>query len=229
MLVKGLFTQLSGSVGGVTGSHNRGGLYLRSRSIPVDPSSVLQQAVRAATATLAARWRDVLTEAQRDAWRTYAANTPLLSPLGDARDVGGLPMYVRGNVVRIQIGEAPADDPAVSGLPTLSAPTSATISAATGVMNLGLAADPWVDLDDTFLAVYASRQLSQGVTFWKGPYRLIGDVEGNSTTPPTAFTGSYSAAFGAAAVDDQVRVQMRVVDAFGRLSAPVRFPIIVTT
>ena len=33
------FTQASGSVGGLTFAHNRGGMYTRARSIPVNPKT----------------------------------------------------------------------------------------------------------------------------------------------------------------------------------------------
>ena len=47
MLFRGThLTDASGSLSGVTYSHNRGGAYTRNRSIPVNPNTVQQQAVR---------------------------------------------------------------------------------------------------------------------------------------------------------------------------------------
>ena len=37
-----VYTQASGSVGGLTYSHNRSGMYTRARSTPTDPASTLQ-------------------------------------------------------------------------------------------------------------------------------------------------------------------------------------------
>lgn len=230
MLIKsGLVTQISGSFGGMTGSHNRGGMYLRARSIPVDPASTLQQAVRDAMSNLAARWRDTLTPAQRDDWRTYAANTPLLSPLGDARDVGGLPMYTRGNLIRMQLGASVVDDAPLAGVPQLTTPTNFALLTGDGLLTADLAADPWVGSSENFLAVYASRPLSAAIGFYKGPYRLIGSVEGNNLMPPTDFSVDYAAAYGTPPSGSQVRVQLRVVDVASRLSAAVREAVIVTT
>lgn len=230
MLIKsGLVTQISGSFGGMTGSHNRGGLYLRARSIPVDPATTLQQAIRDAMSSLAARWRDTLTPAQRDDWRTYATNTPLLSPLGDPRDVGGLPMYTRGNVIRLQLGESVVDDAPLAGVPELTTPTNLALLTGDGLLTGDLIADPWVDLGGNFLAIYASRPLSAAIGFYKGPYRLIGSVEGNNLTPPTSFSVDYGAIFGTPSSGAQVRVQFRVVDVGSRLSAAVREAVIVTT
>lgn len=223
MLVQGIFTAISGSVGGVTGSHNRGGQYLRARTVPTDPSSPRQDVMRAAVSTLTSRWRDTLTDGQRQAWSNYAANTPLLSPLGDSRDVGGLPMYVRGNAVRLQIGEAVIDTAPTSGLPSLTPPTNVTATAATRVLTGDLAADAWTGEADSFLVAYLSRGLSQSINFWKGPYRLSQSAEGNAT-PIVNFNLSWAASWPSSVIvaGQKVALKFRVVDAQGRLSAPVR-------
>lgn len=228
MLVKGVFTQISGSVGGVTGSHNSGGMYLRARAIPTDPGTLRQVIMRAIVAFLAARWRDTLTAGQRAGWETYATNTPITGPLGDPRVVGGLPMYIRANSVRLQISESVIDSPPATGLPALNVPTNIVLSNSTGLLSFDLAADPWVDLNDAFLVVYASRPLSPALNFFKGPYRLIDSVEGDSVAPPSAFSGDYEAIWGPVAQGEQVRIQLRVADELGRLSAPLRESVIVT-
>ncbi|KKM06452.1 hypothetical protein LCGC14_1743870, partial [marine sediment metagenome] len=47
MLFKsGLITQGSGSIGGLTASHNRGGMYFRARTIPTNPATSFQTVVR---------------------------------------------------------------------------------------------------------------------------------------------------------------------------------------
>ena len=49
MKFKGMIgSMFSGSSGGVTASHNRGGYYLRQRVVPSDPASTLQLKVRSA-------------------------------------------------------------------------------------------------------------------------------------------------------------------------------------
>ena len=45
---------ISGSVGGTVFSRNKGGAYMRNRSIPVNPQSAAQVVVRAAMAFLTA-------------------------------------------------------------------------------------------------------------------------------------------------------------------------------
>ena len=99
-----IFSEMSGSVGGLTFSHNNGGLYVRARAIPTNPGSPQQDVVRAAFGALVAAWTELLSEAEREAWRVYAANTPLLGPLGDVRNVTGMNMYLRCNTLRSAFG-----------------------------------------------------------------------------------------------------------------------------
>jgi hypothetical protein len=61
----------SGSIRGLTASHNRGGQYFRGRTIPTNPNSVFQQAVRNNLSVLQTRFLSTLTAAQRLAWTTY--------------------------------------------------------------------------------------------------------------------------------------------------------------
>src|SRR5690606_20282519 len=106
-----LLTTGSGSVGGLTLSHNAGGLYLRARRTPVNPSSLQQQAVRNAMAILTSAWGNVLTESQRQGWTTYGQNTPRTGKLGDQIVLSGISWYVACNVPRLQAGMTRVDAP----------------------------------------------------------------------------------------------------------------------
>lgn len=180
--------QASGSVGGTTYSRNRGGPYMRTRAIPVNPGSAYQSIVRAALATLTARWGDTLTPAERAAWDTYALNVPLPNPLGQPRNVGGVGMYVRSNVSRIQASSPIVDTaPIIQNLGEYTNPSIVSVTASTGVASIGFEdTDAWCDEDDSALYVYGARAQSATINFFKGPYRHAGAIQGNSTTPPTS-------------------------------------------
>ena len=78
MLFQGpLISAASGSLGGLTASHNAGGNYLRARVVPTDPQSPRQVSLRQIVGTLSNRWVNTLSQLQRDAWETYAQNVPL--------------------------------------------------------------------------------------------------------------------------------------------------------
>lgn len=216
-----LVTQASGSLGGVTFSHNAGGLYTRARSIPVNPSSVQQQAVRNAASLLASRWVSTLTPTQRDAWKAYSDNVPIVGPLGDPRVVGALPMFQRSNIPRLQAGlPLVTDAPTTFDLGDFTTPTLG-LDALADEVDIGFDnTDDWANEDDSALLVYVSRPVNPSVQFFKGPYRLAGTIDGDSVTPPTSPT-SLSAPFPFA-IGNRIYAQFRVSRADGRLSSAQR-------
>jgi hypothetical protein len=224
-----MVTQASGSVGGLTYSHNRGGMYIRSRATPTNPGSAFQAAVRAFVATLTSAWNDTLTAAQRAAWDTYAENVPMTDSLGEPRNIGGLGHYVRSNVPRLQAGLDRVDDgPTTYNLGEFTAPSFGTISAAGGTAAVNFdTGDDWVDEDDAGMLILLSRGQNPGVNYFKGPYRFTDSIDGDSGTPPTS-PASLTAPF-ALAVGQKLFGQARVSRADGRLSLPFRFNGTVTT
>lgn len=182
-----VLTQASGSIGGTTYAHNRGGLYRRARSIPVNPNTAAQQAARNNVTALVAAWAGVLTQLQRDQWENYAANNPVTDKLGDPLVLTGQQMYVRCNSVRLRGGATRVDDgPVVSGLVEVTTPT---IEAGDGDLHISVTfdnSDAWANEDDAGLVVQQSRQFSPARNFFKGPYRYASTIDGDSVTPPTS-------------------------------------------
>jgi hypothetical protein len=217
-----IITQASGSIGGTTFSHNRGGMYMRSRATPTNPNSPQQQAVRTAVASLVSTWNNVLTAPQRAVWDAYAENTPVLNKLGEPINVGGLAMYIRANVPALQASLTRIDDgPTTFNTGEYTEPVIGTISEAGQTMSLAFtAADDWASEDGAAMLVLASRGQNASINYFKGPYRYAGKVEGDSGTPPTS---PASIALPFAVVEGQkVFFQVRVIRADGRLSAPFR-------
>lgn len=201
MLFRGLLaTDLSGSMDGIVASHNRGGTYFRARAIPVNPNTIFQMAVRAFMSQLTSLWGDTLTDLQRAAWDLYALNVPLPNPIGQPRNVGGLGMYVRTNVFRLQNGIARQDTaPAIFDLGSFTSPTIVSITAATGILSLGFTpADAWANEAGGIMGVYASRAQNPSINFFKGPYRLAGTIIGDPVPPstPAAITLPFATVVG---------------------------------
>lgn len=105
-----VYSEASGSIAGIVYSHNKGGLYTRARSVPTNPNSPRQQAVRTAMGNVLSRWTDDLSAAQRTAWETYAANTPVLDRLGELRTLSGQQQFLRSNIMREVAGISIVDD-----------------------------------------------------------------------------------------------------------------------
>lgn len=217
-----LITSASGSIGGLTASHNRGGLYLRARTIPTNPNSVYQQAVRGSVAALSARWLNVLTDLQRTRWGAYAYAVPIPDTLGEPRNCGGLAMYIRSNVPRIQAGLAIVDDgPTIFTLPWTVGISTSTYAATTNDFAVAFDnTDSWANEDGGAILVLGSTPQNASVNYYKGPYRYAGVIEGDAVTPPTSpATIVNPFEFEVA---HNVFTQLRVTRADGRLSLPFR-------
>lgn len=219
-------TQASGSLAGVTYSHNRGGQYVRARSIPVSPNTPQQAFMKSTLGELSSLWSEVLTQGQRDGWDSYALNTPLLDPLGDPRNVGGLGMYVRGNAPAIQAAMARIDTPpTAAGIAILTAPGITSLSAATQLLTYTFTnTDPWAGAVGGAIFVYMSRPYGQAINGFKGPFRFAGKTLG-AVVPPTS-PKTHTSPF-TVAVGQKVFVRFTARDATGRLSTQYIIPVTV--
>jgi len=215
-----LITQGSGSLGGITLSRNKGGMYFRARAVPTNPGSSQQTEVRAAVGLLSKRWGLTLTSAQRYAWKTYAENVLMIGPLGDARNIGGLAHYIRSNVSRIQAALSVVDAaPIIYNLGTFTAPVL-NISAATDTFSVAFTnTDSWATAAGGGMIVYGSTAKSVTINYHKGPYRHLGTILGD-TVPPTS--PASLAANGLFSTGQKGFAMIRVSQVDGRLSEPFR-------
>jgi hypothetical protein len=212
-----VFTQASGSVGGLTFAHNKGGLYTRARSIPTDPGSPDQTQRRGVFSGLASDWVLVLSPAQRQSWADYAANVPLIDSLGEARTIPPLAQYVRSNTVRLLAGLTKLNGaPALYTLGSL-APISVTASSGTQLLTISFdETDDWPTTNNSALVILASRSQNLSTNFFKGPYRFAGAILGDALSPPTS-PQTLTAPFFLN-TSSRVFVQGRVTEGDGRLS-----------
>lgn len=213
---------IRGSIGGTVFSRNRFGAIARNRTIPVDPGTSLQSAVRALMGQVRDAYFNTLTDAQRQEWETYAANVEMTNRLGETINLTGYNMYCRSNIPLLQAGLTRIDDgPSNFTLAEQDGSIVATTTASSKEISLAFddTAD-WCDEDDAALLVYESRPMSPGINFFKGPFRYLGKVEGDSVTAPTSpqtFTSTFEMSAG-----QKQFYQFRIVRADGRLSAPFR-------
>jgi hypothetical protein len=221
-----VYSQASGSIAGIVYSHNAGGMYTRARTVPTDPSTARQVAIRGYVAAASNIWINGLTATQRSNWAAYAANVPLLGPLGDPRNVSGLNMYTRQVVARLQAGKAPvADAPTVYDLGDFTAPTLTSIDDA------ALATIDYEDLDDWcgevggFMSIFASAPQNPTRNYWKGPYRFVDSIDGAVSPPasPALLTIPYTCTIG-----QRVFFRCLTGRADGRISYDYRFDGLVT-
>jgi hypothetical protein len=189
--------QMSGSIAGVVHARNRFGNYIRPRTKPVNPGSSGQVTIREALAMLAQRWHDTLSAAQRTAWATYAAAVAMKNRLGESVYLTGFNMYLRTNIVRIQMENSKCDDaPTILNLPEQD-PTFA-IAAYASTQNINITWDnllPWTGVPASILCLWQG--VPQGATrnFFNGPWRKLGSIPGNQA-PPKDKTATFTLVTG---------------------------------
>lgn len=217
-----LIGQLSGSVGALTASRNKGGAFIRQRVIPTNPGTQPQTQVRSAMGQLAALWTNTLTQSQRDAWDVYALNVPLLNRLGESVQVTGLNQYQRSNIVRVQNGLPRVDEgPTIFNLGDFTEPAIATFTNPTALSLTFTDTDDWVAEDDAAMLVYGSRNTGVAIKYFKGPYQKYAvQLLGDSLLPPTSpFAGvnPFNVSGG-----NQAFIKVAVTRADGRYSLIAR-------
>ncbi len=189
MLFKPLLgTDLSGKVGGIVASHNAGGAYFKAATIPTNPNTIQQQAVRTIMSALTVAWNSTLSAAERLAWEVYAVNVKLTNRIGEQVNVSGLSMFIRSNVARQQIGvDAVIAAPTTFNLGQLAKAQATGATEAGQTISIAFGAtipvDPWISEAGSWLAVYVSKPQNASINFFKGPYRVAGSLQGDPTPP----------------------------------------------
>lgn len=229
-----VYTQASGSVGGVTYSRSPSGMYARGRAVPVNPGTRQQTRVRALLGLLSGLWQS-LSVGERDLWSVYGDNVPVTNRLGDSINLSGINHFIRSNAPRLQSEANPLLARVDSGPTTFNlssfTPISALASVAAGLAINFDATDDWANEDGASMLIYMSAPNSPGRVYNKGPYRLVGTrIDGDATTPPTSPVAIPLVGLPHPYVVNQaVNVRAQVTRADGRLSNSQTIPGIIAT
>jgi hypothetical protein len=186
-----VYTEASGSIGGITYSHNKGGLYTRARTIPTNPGSSYQQTIRGYVQELTNKWVTVLSSAERDAWAVYADAVLIPDSLGEPRKIPPLAHFIRCLVARYAYEMRPAtttyNAPVIFDLGGDWAPPVLSIAAATDIASVAFqTGDAWVTENGACIAAAFSRPQNASINYFKGPYRYAGRTAGNAGAPPAS-------------------------------------------
>lgn len=172
-----LIAGIRGSVGGNTFASGRGGAYVRQKVSPTQPHTQRQSEQRVIFTTVSQAWRN-LTDAERAAWETWAANHPVTDIFGNSQTLSGNAAFMKVNAdlltLGLDISNAPLADPTV--IPV--AVVSVDIVAATGVVTATFA--DAADGTEVY-GVWITRGMSTGVAFANSAFRYGGRLV--STTP----------------------------------------------
>jgi hypothetical protein len=162
-----VYTNVSGSVGGLVYSHNKGGMYTRGRAIPVNPNTDSQIAARSALSMAAADWNS-LTEANRQLWRDYAETQNHVDKIGNSILWSGQQEYIAANSMLMAVGEA-----------VVTVPPLVLTKPEFDVSDMDIDDTQAVTIVTNTLPVLAnsnifasySRPVSPGINFFKGPFQ----------------------------------------------------------
>ncbi len=199
---------ISGSVGGSVFSHNKGGPYIRGRTIPTKAVSEYAATVKAKMTLYSQAWQG-LNAATQAAWREWAKTNPISNALGQSRIVAGHVAYIRINMT-LDLCEFSA-----TILPPVTPPAAA-------LSELSVTADL---LDAEFLVsfaptptgaaeklmIWAALVDSKGINYVENLYKLV-VVTSVAQVSSRDILGALTNRFGSPQVDQVLHVRVAVLD-----------------
>ena len=214
-----LAAQISGSIAGQTFSHNRGGAYVRNRSIPVTsttPAALLQKA----TLTAASQAFAGLTPAQRLSWQEWARENPRIDTLGESRTMTGQQAYIGNRIRMVKIAEIPLTTP-----PNTPAPPPLTTLVGQYDIGTGMFDVAWTPTPlqaGEHLWVQGTVVNSDAINYVQNLLRFV-VAGGDASVSPRDFQTELEAIFGTLTAGQNVTWIVSVFDDLtGQLSAPLR-------
>jgi hypothetical protein len=162
---------VSGSYGSMTFSHNKGGLYIRARSIPTNPKTPYQQAIRAKLTYAASLWRTLDAEAKAD-WNSWATSNPRKNSMGEDYYLSGAQAFSNINVLHQVVGESTVETPPVLGPPQpLASLSCAATEGSPNTCALTFTRTPLTD--DEWLYIKACKVFSPGISYVANLLKLV--------------------------------------------------------
>ena len=212
---------ISGKIGGTVFAKGRSGTIARAWRKPVNGRSVQQQVVRTIIAQLAQDWHNLLTDANRSAWETYAQAISVPNRLGEMVHITGFNMFVRFNSIYIRHPFAEVKPgPTTLALPTQDSTFAVAGSAATQLLSITFDnTQDWAKSSACFLTVFMGRPKLITRNQFNGPWKRAGDIL-EAGTPPTS--PQTLAAPMTLVAGQKVFVYARAVLSDGRVSNPFR-------
>lgn len=216
----GGIVQMAGSIAGTVHARNRFGNYVRARTKPVNPRSTRQTKIRSIIAELTERWIDVLDDAQRTAWATYAAGIAMKNKLGETVHLTGFNHYIRSNAVYLDAVDQYFDDgPTPLTLPDKDPAFAIAATANNQLISVTFnEALAWNSEPAAGMVMLDGRPQNPTRNFFAGPYRGIhwlGGIQPPGNTTPQTHTGLFTLVEG-----QKIWAQARIIRVDGRLSEP---------
>lgn len=207
----------SGSKGGTTYSHNKGGYYDRLRSVPTNPNSPRQQATRNILATQSAAWK-LLTPAQQAAWNAYGELHSIKDSLGQDILIAGQNWFCRINSRLSDAAQATLTMPPIYGAPAGLA-TMAISYFSDDVISIAFT--PTTLPSDALIQLLYTMANSMGSTPNKNQSRMVAYTALQPSSPlqitlPAGVVSGMQSTFFAACLNDQGHMSAFLTDTAAR-------------
>jgi hypothetical protein len=223
-----LIGTVNGSVGDTVFTRNQYGPYSRARTTPTNPNTALQASVRRRWAQVIFRWQRQLSDAQRQAWREYAAQLVIGSDRPRPQRLTGQQVFQRFNYARRDQTLGFINDPPT--IKTMPPVVPASCDDLGGLGTILYAYDnsgDWGVETGGALILYVSAPFNAGTRFCKGPFRFAEAKHGFPTGPPSSPDPTVDP-WGTPGPANRW-AKTRIVRADGRVSAPVITPFATNT
>jgi hypothetical protein len=221
MLIKfgGIIAEARGTLGGTVFSRNGSGAIARAWTKPVNPNTGPMQRAKNFFSAASAHWNaGVMTEAQRTAWRTYAAGVKWLNKLGETIILNGNSVFIQSGIARLTAGLTVLLDGPTT-LTQASADETFTVVADEANQELSISFDDtreWDITDGGAMTLFMGQPQNAGSLSFSGPYTLAGSILGQTSVP---LTSPQTIAAPFAVVEGQrITVRARICEIDGRVS-----------
>lgn len=120
-----------GSHAGNTFSTNKGGAYVKRKPKGTNPRTTSQVSRQSTINMLSQGYSFTLSDAERAAWRTFAATTPVVNKIGNTTFLSAQQMFIKLNAPVIAQGNPANNAPPIST--SVGAPTVLSVFAASSI------------------------------------------------------------------------------------------------
>jgi len=207
-----LVSDMRGKLNGSVMSKNRSGSYVRNKVTPSNPQTAAQMLIRGIFSEITKGWSQ-LSEVARQSWENSVEAFQATNIFGDVVKPSGKTLYQKLNQNLMISGQASVSVcPAPAELPYAGL-TSAVFDVSEDELTINCSGDT----SNCKVLIFATAPMTQGTKFVKNKLRKIAVEDGN-IAPDYMELANYQNKFGNLALNDNVYVGVRVVNASGQAS-----------
>lgn len=200
---------ISGRVGNLVYSHNRGGAYIRQATIPTKVDTLYTMGAREAFSDASSLWL-TLTSTQQTAWKEWCKDHPIIDRLGEKVVLSGNAGFIQVNALLLQAGLPTLTDPGIGNTP--ESLTTLTFTADIGAGNFDIAFTPTPCPAGLHLYIEGALRERITQTYLRNSWRLL-TVTAAAVASPVDLQNLFTARFGTLQVGQVAHVRVRRFEA----------------